>query len=144
MGMKYFFVEPEVAGGFGDRAIIDRSSGKMDVKKLHYEFDGWLGDELIESTPCFIVSKRLADKITSEKLTGGKFDDVEVTTSDEFQEFHQNRQLPEFVWFKVDGKPGEDDFGLTSELNLIVSEKALQLLLSGGISNAATVTPYQG
>ncbi len=56
--MKYYQLEPEVAGGFGEQSVIDRSSGKMVVRKLHYEFDGWLGDVLLESYLCFIQSGR--------------------------------------------------------------------------------------
>lgn len=53
---KYYVVEPEVAGGFGINTVFTRTEGKpMVVHKLHYEFDGWLGDSLLETTPCYIV-----------------------------------------------------------------------------------------
>lgn len=142
--MKYYVVEPEVAGGFGNRTVIDRSSGKMEIKKLHYQFDGWLGDELLESTPCFIASENLAHEIEREQLTGIRFADVEVTTSDEFKEFFPTRQLPKFIWLKVESRPGEDDFGITSDLNLVVSESALQLLKRIGISHAASIAEFSG
>jgi hypothetical protein len=140
--MTFYVVEPEVAGGFGDHSVIDRSSGKMIVQKLHYQFDGWLGDELLESAPCYIASERMAREIERAQLTGVRFDEVEVTTSDQFKELYPNRQLPKFVWFKVDGNAGRDDFGMAPGLRLIVSEHALQLLTSVGISNAASVTPF--
>ena len=54
---KYYVIEPEVAGGFGENCEIDWSTGKMQVNKLHYQFDGWLGDELLESTPCYIAKR---------------------------------------------------------------------------------------
>jgi hypothetical protein len=140
--MKYYVIEPEVAGGFGERTLIDKSPGPMRVKSLHYQFDGWLGDELIESTPCFIVTRRLAREIEREHLTGVRFADVEVTTSDEFRELHPSLKLPEFVWLKVDGAPEKNDFGTTSDLNLIVSEQALRLLTQIGISHAASIKPF--
>lgn len=141
--MNYYIVEPEVAGGFGEHTDIDRSSGKMVVAKLHYQFDGWLGDELLESTPCYIVSEKLAHEIEMAHLTGVQFDEVKVTTSDQFKELYPNRQLPRFVWLKVEGKPGHDDFGIAPGLRFVVSEQALQLLKRIGIANAASITPFE-
>ena len=43
----FYVLEPEVAGGFGENTILTRTPGKsMLVHKLHYQFDGWLGDPL--------------------------------------------------------------------------------------------------
>ncbi len=140
--MEYYLIEPEVAGGIGEHSVIDRSSGKMVVRKLHYEFDGWLGDELLESTPCFIVSERLAREIERAQLTGVGFDDVAVTKSDQFEQIYPNRQLPKFVWLQIEGKPGHDDFGIGKDPGLVISERALEVLRGLGISNAL-VTPYE-
>ncbi|WP_426303951.1 hypothetical protein ACN9MJ_13105 [Acidovorax facilis] len=140
--MKYYFIEPEVAGGFGEETVIDRSSGRMEVKVLHYKFEGWLGDELLESTPCFIASEQLAARIKDENLSGVGIDKVKVTKSDEFNDFHPEVELPNFVWLKVNGVPGGDDFGVTADLKLIVSEAALQLLTLNGVSHAASITLF--
>jgi hypothetical protein len=96
------------------------ASGRMEVNRLHYKFDGWLGDHLLESTPCFIASKKLAEKIGLEGLSGVELDEVEITKSEEFLELHPTRELPEFVWLKVKGKAGQDDFGIASDLRLVV------------------------
>ena len=141
----YHVVEPEVAGGWGKNTVFTRTPGKATVvHKLHYQFDGWLGDELLESTPCYIVTERLAHEIERAQLTGVRFDDVEVTTSGQFKELYPNRQLPKFVWLKVEGKPGQDDFGIAPGLQFVVSERALELLKRVGISHAASVTPFEG
>ena len=141
----YHVVEPEVAGGWGENTVFTRAPGTpMVVQKLHYRFDGWLGDELLESTPCYVVTERLAQEIGRAQLTGVRFDEVEVTTSAQFKELHPNRQLPKFVWLKVDGKPGQDDFGIAPGLRFVVSERALELLKRVGISHAASVTLFEG
>ncbi len=141
----YHVVEPEVAGGWGKNTVFTRTPGKPTVvHKLHYQFDGWLGDELLESTPCYIVTERLAHEIERAQLTGVRFDEVEVTTSDQFKELYPNRQLPKFVWLQVEGKPGQDDFGIAPGLRFVVSERALELLKRVGISHAASVTPFEG
>ena len=141
----YHVVEPEVAGGWGKNTVFIHTPGKPTVvHKLHYQFDGWLGDELLESTPCYIVTERLAHEIKRAQLTGVGFDEVEVTTSDQFRELYPNRQLPKFIWLKIEGKPGKDDFGIARGLRFVVSDRALELLKQVGISHAASVTPFEG
>lgn len=135
--MKFYFIEPEVAGGFGKNTVFERTPGRPTVvHKLHYEFDGWLGDELLESTPCFIISERMAHEIGKRNLLGVKFDEVEVTTSGEFQDLHPERQLPKFFWLRVEGRAGQEDFGIASDARLVVSDRAIEVLRVFGISQA--------
>lgn len=141
--MKYFYVEPEVAGGLGQNTVINRNVHPPIVSKLHYHFDGWLGNLLLESFPCFIVTESARQKIQSAGFTGIEFDQVEITKSEQFQELYPNRQLPEFVWLKVNGKPGQHDFGIAPDARLVVSERALKVLRELGISQAL-VTDFEG
>ena len=53
-----------------------------------------------------------------------------------------NLQLPKFVWLQIDGKPGQDDFGIARGPGLVVSERALEALRELGIANAL-VTPFE-
>lgn len=140
--MRYYAIEPEVAGEIGENSELDRSSGKLVVKKLHYRFDGWLGDELIESTPCFIITEQLAHLLEHAKVTGIQTDHVEVTTSEQFKDLYSNRMLPQFVWLKVHGTAGADDFGIATGMRLVVTERALNLL-APSIRNAASITPFE-
>src|SRR6266498_236105 len=118
--MKFYYVEPEVAGGWGKNTIFDRTPGRRTVvHKLHYEFQGWLGDELLESAPCFIVSEGMAQGIEKARLSGAVFDQVEITTSEQFRELYPNRQLPKFVWLKVGGTAGHEDFGIAADARLV-------------------------
>lgn len=144
--MKYYRIEPEVAGGWGKNTVIDRIPGKGTfVHKLHYVFDGWLGDELLESSACYIVTEKLAHEIERMRLTGAQFEEVEISTSgeyDDFQELHPEQKLPKFLWLKPTGKIGQDDFVLGPDSRLIVSGQALELLKKIGISHAASITPF--
>ena len=36
--MKYFYIQPEVAGGLGKNTVMDRSVHPPIVSRLHYEF----------------------------------------------------------------------------------------------------------
>lgn len=129
-------LEPEVAGEFGENTKFD-SNNK--VVHLHFQFAGWLGDEILENTPCFIVTKHLANSINDANLTGVEFRDVEISLTDEFKEIYPNKILPEFKrlvskgYVKVNKKNmvtnwSGDDFSTTDKNYLIISEKALIIL----------------
>jgi hypothetical protein len=141
--VSHLIVEPEVAGGWGPNTVCRREPGKpVEVLKLHYRFDGWLGDELLESTPCFIVTEQLTQEIRKARLTGVRFDIVEVSTSEQFRDLYPDRQLPKFVWLRVDGHPGLEDFGVAPGMTLVVSVPALETLQRRGIAHA-TVRTYE-
>ncbi|WP_254660830.1 hypothetical protein [Bacillus sp. FJAT-27225] len=122
-------------------------SGK--VKFLHYEFDGWLGDELVESTPAFIVSSRLAEGLKQSEFKGFTLQDCLVTASDEFEELYPDIELPNFVRFIPQGTvelEGEQfknwsghDFCLSAKGELVVTEKALAFLNNYSINNCEIV-----
>lgn len=134
---RYYSIEPEVAGGWGSNAEVVRTPGQpVVVHRLHYQFDGWLGDALLETTPCYIVATQLAEDIKRSGLTGASFAEVEISRSEQFEQFYPDRPLPDFVWLKPLGKAETDDFGVSLDLRLIVSEKALSVLRSHGITHA--------
>lgn len=132
----YYLVEPEVAGSWGKNTLFSRTPGQPDiVHKLHYEFDGWLGDELLESVAEYIVTERLAAEIKEAALSGVQFDQVEISKSDEFEAFQPGQHLPKFLWMRVVGQPGKGDFWMTPKLVLAVSERALELFKKRGMSH---------
>jgi hypothetical protein len=138
-------IEPEVAGGIGKESEIDTTAHPPIVKKLNYEFDGWLGDDLIESFPCFIVTQDLKEALEKAELTGIKFDSVKVTTSDIFDQLALNKKLPNFFWLKMSETSSPNDFFLTSDFRLVASEKAFKVLSKFKINNAFIEdleTPY--
>lgn len=128
-------IEPEVAGGFGEQAILDTSVHPPIVKNFHFEFAGWLGDDILENFPCFMVTQSLKDKIESENLTGITFANVLITRSFNFNELYPDRQMPEFYWAKITGD-ATNDFFLGKDHRLVISEKAYELLKRFNIGNA--------
>lgn len=133
---KYFYIEPEVAGGLGENTVMNRDVHPPVVRSLHYQLEGWLGDVLLESFPCFIVTEDARRKLQLLGATGATFDDVEITTSEQFKELYPNRQLPTFVWLRVQGMAGHDDFGIAEDARLVVSERAVETLRQLGIAHA--------
>jgi hypothetical protein len=140
--MKSYFVEPEVAGSLGDRTIMNRSVHPPIVKRLHYQLEGWLGDVILESFPAFIVTDEAKQVLQKMGATGAKFDMVEVTATDQFEELYSDRKLPTFAWLKPEGKAGQDDIATATDGRLVVSRRALDALSGLGISHAL-VEPFE-
>jgi hypothetical protein len=126
--MNYFSIEPEVAGSRGPNHKADRTSHPPTVTHLHHEFDGWLGDELLELFPCHIVTDTLANKL--QGLTGFQLAPVEVSFSEQFHEVvppeSRPKSFPRWHWLQVNGKPWVDDFFLLPSAILVVSDAALE------------------
>ena len=133
--MKFYVVEPEVAGGWGDNIKVDRSGNVPKVEHLHYQFEGWSGDELLTTHPCFICTERVAQTFTEKRLSGFQLAEMEVSTSEQFEELYPNKKLPKFYWLQITGAFEENDFGIR-ENKLVVSEKALECLKSFTLSQA--------
>lgn len=133
--MRYYLLEPEVAGGFGPRSVfLDVKARPPRVSKFNYEFDVWPGDPLLEAVGCYVVTEPLEDKIAAMHPTGVSFATVEVSKSGEFEDRYPSRELPRFVWLQVTGKAGQDDFGL-SRTRLVVSERILNVLKESGVTH---------
>ena len=130
-----YILEPEVAGGWGDETEADTSCHPPKVRKLSYEFEGWLGDELLESFPCFIISQNLANLIKNSCLTGYTLEAVKIIKSDNFLELHPDVELPHFHWFQVNGEVGLNDFAINNKHLLQVSEAAFNVLSQSNIGH---------
>lgn len=141
--MKYFCVEPEVAGGIGENIVMDRSVHPPVVTRLHYEFYGWGGDVLLTTFPVFIVTGEAAEEFRRQGLTGFTIDSVECTRSAEFDELYPGVELPQFVWLRIEEGEGRQDFETTLGGRLVVSERAIEVLKRMGIANAV-VTVSEG
>ena len=139
----FWSLEPEVAGELGDGSVLDTSVHPPHVSKLEYTLTGWLGDELLETFPCHIVTESLGAALISARLIGFQLDDVEVAVSDEFKEMSPGRSLPNFKWLKATGRAGVDDFGLSGEHTLVVSDAALRQLRQHTLSQC-DVEEYGG
>jgi hypothetical protein len=130
-------LSPEVAGELGDATELDSSVHPPKVYRFHHRFEGWLGDELLEAFPCFLVSSDLAKALEEKGLVGFSLGEVEVSVSPEFQSLHPGLTLPEFRWLKITGENRNADFRLTPDFRLEVSSRALSVLRKFKIAYAA-------
>jgi len=124
----YYYIDVEVAGGLGDKTVANMDVHPPEVTKLDYQFDGWLGDDILESFPCFIVTEKLKNLLEITVLTGFQFDDVVISKSEQYFSTSSNECLPKFYWFKIIGIAGKNDFGISKDYRLVVTEKALEIL----------------
>lgn len=53
----FYQLDPEVAGGLGTNTEMSTDTRSPVVSRLHYEFEGWLGDALLTTFPCFIATR---------------------------------------------------------------------------------------
>jgi hypothetical protein len=120
-------LEPEVAGGWGPGTEADTAVHPPIVRRLVFQFDDWLGDDLLETFPCFIVTERLAAAIESSELTGVQLGSVDITKSELFEELNPGLDLPGFRRLYVAGVANAD-FTLDGQHRLRVSDTALALL----------------
>ncbi|MET3577663.1 hypothetical protein ABID19_000678 [Mesorhizobium robiniae] len=140
--MQFFYIRPHVAGGFGENTVLDTSVHPPIVSKLHYLVEGWFGDVLVTTFPSFLVTEETERALLDMGFSGATFADAEVTTSEAFHEGQPGPELPPFVWLKVNGQPGRDDFGISSDYRLVISKRVLDLLESLGIP-LAIVYPFE-
>lgn len=157
--MNYFIIEPEVAGEFGNNTIYDNYDEIINkealpvISHLHFVFDGWLGDELLEVTPCFLVTERLRHEIESIGYSGCEFDDVEVTYSDNFLELYPNinmlvfyRLIPQhtvLVGDTISVNQKLYDVMISQKKYLVVSDRFRTLLETLGADKNADYTPIE-
>ena len=104
-------IDPEVAGGLGEDTILDTTVHPPIVYQLHYEFQGWLRNDILESFPCFIVTNALKEAILNAHLSGVAFDYVKVTTSYEFRQLYPAATLPPFNWMAPLPSPTHNSVG---------------------------------
>lgn len=108
---------------------MDTSTHPPVVERLVFTFAGWLGDHLVESFPCYLVSAPLADALSASGLTGFELADVEVELDPQFKEFEPSgaASLPKWRWLQVARDPSADMW-LDELAQLHVSGEALAVL----------------
>lgn len=134
--MKYYMIKPEVAGELGDNSKIIYEAGRIkEVTFLEFVFCDWLGDEILTARPCYMITKNLMDDFVTNGIRGVKYEDVQISFSEDFLEMYEDTsEMPAFVRLvplnKVEcfGEDMEDDIYADKCNRLIVSEKALEIL----------------
>ena len=138
----FYKLEPEVSGELGENTELDASTHPPIVSKLHYAMDFWLGDDLLETFPCFLATDKLRTVLDSINVTGVAFDDVEVTFGEDFHERYPGGPLPRLHWMKPIGVPCKDDFGLIHPAYLIGSARVWEAMQEGANLTHCLAEPH--
>lgn len=141
--MSFYLLRPEVAGGWGPNTKAHRQTHPPVVTHLHYEFEGWLGDDLLTTFPEFLVTEGLAQSLEQSALTGFRLGAVETSAGGMWEQMYEGRPLPECRWLKVTAAAGQADFGKTALADLVVSQAGLDLLSSFSLKYCE-VRPWTG
>lgn len=139
----FYLLKPEVAGGWGPNTEAQRHTHPPIVTRLHYEFEGWSGDDLLTTFPEFIVTEHLARALVQSGLTGFRLTAVETTAGGMWLQMHEGRPLPPCRWLKITAPAGRADFGRTNLADLVVSQSALDFLGSFTLTNCQ-ISPWRG
>jgi hypothetical protein len=131
MEFEYYKLLPETPGQLGEKTILNNTIRPPKVESLHFVFDGWLGDELIECFPCYLVTESLSYSLGSANLTGFKIIQVDISFSRLFLDLYPNREMPGFKWLEINGRIG-DDFYIDEKNYLVASNKALKVIQNSG------------
>lgn len=142
--MILYFLEPEVSGGHGGKTIhgtdedVAKEGISGNIKFLHYEFEGWLGDDLLESAPTFIISSDLEEELKRSGMKDYKLQTCLITVSDVFMELYPTKELHSFTRFiplgtvEIEGESFKNwsgnDFCISPKGELVLTKKALDFL----------------
>lgn len=124
----YYYIEPDVPGGIGKGSKVDSSTHPPTVSELHFYFDGWSGDDLVTTFPCYAITERFKNQLSESNFTGFEIDSLKISKSEIFNEIFPGRNLPNFYWLKINGKCGYDDLGIAKDHRLVISEKVKKIL----------------
>lgn len=122
---QYFELDLDVPGSPAAGLLIDH-----DTEVIRFVFDGWSGDQLVTGGNVFLATESLAQKLSANGLTGFRPRPVEILRSEQMSALQPDVVVPKFVRLRFDGLWNESDFVLTEDDVLVVSEEALNVILT--------------
>jgi hypothetical protein len=126
----YKVVQPEVIVGIGnDTEFAETVAPFKTVNGLHIDLEDWLGDDLMECHPCYIITEDLKNGLKKTAFSGYTISELKLTKSEYFADnYSVKKKLPVFYWFKINGKVNIDDVYLGDGRSLFLSEKFIKYL----------------
>jgi hypothetical protein len=126
----FYKLNPQYCGVFGRKTLYagELTDVPSVIYRMHGDFNVYPDDELVEVSGQYLGTPTLGEtlKALQPRATGLYVDEVTVTTTLDFRRNYPGKELPPLKWFKITGKAGIDDFGLSRDHELIISERALR------------------
>lgn len=133
--MKYYTIDPDVPGRLSDETIKALRIGTP--KLVNYIFECWPTSDLVQADPVFLVSNSLASALSSAGLSGFCLKPCVARKGEQFNVTSlECGELPSYRWLVVDGLNGVDDFFISQNLMLTVSERALKVMNAFSLDGA--------
>ena len=129
---KYNKLNPEVIVGLGERTeFLEKEAPFKTVTKLHIQLEDWLGDDIMECHPCYIVTEELKIALENSDFTGYELAEMEVTRDEYFANNYQlKKALPKFYWLKIKGQKQIDDLYISENDDLMSDSRFTELILN--------------
>ncbi|HEY9731813.1 MAG TPA: hypothetical protein V6C89_07870 [Drouetiella sp.] len=125
----FYKVNPQYCGEFGRKTLYSGELTDVPPKifRMHGEFNIYPDDDLVEISRQYLGTESLAQLIRSIQPhpTGLHPEEVITTTTFDFRRNYPGKELPAMKWFKVIGKAGVDDFGMSKDYQLVISARVL-------------------
>jgi hypothetical protein len=138
--MNYLEVTPEVIVGLGENTVYNQQDSQK-IDNLHVELEDWLGDDLMEVHPCFVITESLEEGLSKMSFSGYEIISLELTTNEYFDNnYSTDKKLPVFKRLIISGKAYIDDFGINiNNQKLVISEKVYKWLKENYSINYLTI-----
>ncbi|PCJ21244.1 MAG: hypothetical protein COB02_01275 [Candidatus Cloacimonadota bacterium] len=133
--MRYYIIEPEVSISLGEGSVLSTATHPPTIEKLDLIFEGWLGDDILETFPCFFVTEKLKRLIQFNNLSQVEFEEISIIKSDALLEFNIQKKIPKIYLLKISGEAKINDFGVSKDNLLIVSELCLKVLKQSNVNH---------
>ncbi|NYI58239.1 hypothetical protein [Cellulomonas soli] len=93
------------------------------LSNVSLQFEGWLGDDLIETYPLFAVTDRLRAALRASGVSGVSFEQVPTIRSEQLLELQPGDEIGTWSLMAVTGRAGTDDAWLSPRWMLMVSQR---------------------
>ncbi|WP_206743172.1 hypothetical protein, partial [Chryseobacterium sp. Leaf394] len=129
--------------GLGEKTeFVEQKLTSKTVSKLHIKLEDWLGDDLMECYPCYLITENLKENLKNQTFTGYMIEDVEISMGEYFfNNYNVNKSIPKFYWLKINGDENKTDLYIGKEKKLFCSEKLLNFLTSNCVLNYLKINP---
>lgn len=131
----YSVVSPEVTGRPTPDAM-DRSVWPPEFSNLTFRFEGWLGDDLVEGFPVFLVTDNLKQHLDSAQIPRLWCEPVKIVVSEDYSDREPGVELPTWHWLRSNGRPWVDPVWMDIDCRLVVRDDALEVFRSARIGRA--------
>ena len=150
--MKYIKIEPEVIVGLGEDTKINKSNYPPIVNYLHINLEDWLGDDLMENFPVFIITEYLKSSLETTRFSGYTIKDLKLTFDEYITYIHPEDKTRVENWIEnyLHGKESQDTISYKLLINGKIVDMRLKIynrevytnriLLEGYIQNITDIT----